>query len=212
MSFVENLARAALGMAVLIGICYLLSKRRKYINWRTVFLALAMQVAFALLVLGVPIVNTAFDWIAKMFVAVLNYAQYGSEFLFGSLVTNTQSFGFIFAFQVLPTIIFFSAISSLLYYVGILQIVVKGMAWVMAKTLRLSGRIDFFQTHMKPKIRHECFQIVRTSFPDEKEWPHRILSSLWACDIKNPMNSDVFSFSPVTRMCNVLINALHRDI
>ena len=139
MSFVENLARAALGMAVLIGICYLLSKRRKYINWRTVFLALAMQVAFALLVLGVPIVNTAFDWIAKMFVAVLNYAQYGSEFLFGSLVTNTQSFGFIFAFQVLPTIIFFSAISSLLYYVGILQIVVKGMAWVMAKTLRLSG-------------------------------------------------------------------------
>src|SRR5688572_2887928 len=139
MSFLENLARAALGMAVLIGICYLLSKRRKYINWRTVFLALAMQVVFAVLVLGVPIVNSAFDWIAKMFVAVLNYAQYGSEFLFGSLVTNTQSFGFIFAFQVLPTIIFFSAISSLLYYAGILQIVVKAMAWVMAKTLKLSG-------------------------------------------------------------------------
>jgi concentrative nucleoside transporter, CNT family len=139
MSFIEDLARAALGMAVLIGICYLLSKRRKFINWRTIFLALAMQVLFAVLVLGVPIVNTAFDWIAKMFVAVLNYAQYGSEFLFGSLVTNTQTFGFIFAFQVLPTIIFFSAISSLLYYAGILQIVVKGMAWVMAKTLRLSG-------------------------------------------------------------------------
>jgi CNT family concentrative nucleoside transporter len=139
MAFIENLGRAALGMAVLIGICYLLSKKKKYINWRTIFLALAMQVIFAVLVLRVPFINTAFDWIASMFVKILQFARYGSEFLFGSLVTNTDSFGFIFAFQVLPTIIFFSALSSLLYYAGILQIVVKGMAWIMAKTLKTSG-------------------------------------------------------------------------
>jgi CNT family concentrative nucleoside transporter len=70
---------------------------------------------------------------------VLQYAQYGSEFIFGDLVTKTDTFGYIFAVQVLPTIIFFSALSSLLYYLGILQMVVKGMAWVMAKTLKLSG-------------------------------------------------------------------------
>src|SRR5688572_24514308 len=139
MNFIETLGRAALGMAVLMGVCYLLSKKRKHINWRTIFIALAMQIVFAVLVLKVPFINTAFDWLATMFVKVLQYARYGSEFLFGSLVTNTDSFGFIFAFQVLPTIVFFSALSSLLYYAGILQIVVKGMAWVMAKTLKTSG-------------------------------------------------------------------------
>src|SRR5687767_3678458 len=139
MTFIENLGRAALGMAVLIGACYLLCKKKNQINWQTIMLALAMQIVFAVLVLKVPFVNIAFEWIAWVFVKVLQYARYGSEFLFGSLVTNTQSFGFIFAFQVLPTIIFFSAISSLLYYAGILQIVVKAMAWVMAKTLKLSG-------------------------------------------------------------------------
>lgn len=139
MSFIENLGRAALGMAVLIGACYLLSKSKKQINWRTIMLALTMQIVFAVLVLRVPFINSAFDWLASIFVKVLQYARYGSEFLFGSLVTNTDSFGFIFAFQVLPTIIFFSALSSLLYYAGVLQLVVKGMAWVMAKTLKISG-------------------------------------------------------------------------
>ena len=122
-----------------MGVCYLLSKKRKHINWRTIFIALAMQITFAVLVLKVPFINTAFDWLATVFVKVLQYARYGSEFLFGSLVTNTESFGFIFAFQVLPTIIFFSAVSSLLYYAGILQVIVKAFAWVMSKTLKLSG-------------------------------------------------------------------------
>ncbi|MEO5905762.1 MAG: Na+ dependent nucleoside transporter N-terminal domain-containing protein, partial [Saprospiraceae bacterium] len=139
MSWTESLMRAILGMTVFIAICYMLSKKKKFINWRTIGLALAMQVVLALLILKVPLFNTAFDWIATMFVKVLQYAQYGSEFLFGDLVTKTDSFGYIFAVQVLPTIIFFSALSSILYYFGLLQIIVKGMAWVMTRTLKLSG-------------------------------------------------------------------------
>src|SRR5687768_3852441 len=139
MSWIESLGRGMLGMAVFIGFCYLLSKKKRYINWPMIGLALAMQIVLALLILKVPLINTAFDWIATMFVKVLQFAQYGSEFLFGDLVTKTDSFGYIFAVQVLPTIIFFSALSSILYYFGLLQIVVKGMAWVMTKTLKLSG-------------------------------------------------------------------------
>ncbi len=139
MNGIESLGRGALGMICLLGICYLLSKNRKSINWQTIGIALGMQVVFALLILKVPFFNTAFEWLASMFVGILQYAQYGSEFLFGDLVTKTNTFGYIFAVQVLPTIIFFSALSSVLYYVGLLQIVVKGMAWVMAKTLKLSG-------------------------------------------------------------------------
>lgn len=139
MSLIESLGRALLGMAVFMGICYLLSKKKKHINWRTIFLALVMQIALALLILKVPFVNSGFDWIATMFVKVLQYAQYGSEFLFGDLVKKTDSFGYIFAVQVLPTIIFFSALSSILYYFGLLQLVVRGMAWVMTRTLKLSG-------------------------------------------------------------------------
>lgn len=126
-------------MAIFIGICYMLSKKRKHINWPTIGIALVMQIIIAILVLKVPFVNLIFDWLAQVFVKILQYARYGSEFLFGDLVTNTDSFGYIFAVQVLPTIIFFSALSSVLYYVGLLQIVVKGMAWVMAKTLKISG-------------------------------------------------------------------------
>jgi CNT family concentrative nucleoside transporter len=139
MSWIESLGRGILGMAFLIGICYLLSKKKKDIRWRTIFYALGMQIILALLILKVPFINTAFDWMASMFVKVLQYARFGAEFLFGSLITKTDSFGYIFAVQVLPTIIFFSALSSLLYYFGILQLVVKGMAWLMARTLKLSG-------------------------------------------------------------------------
>ena len=139
MSWIESLGRGLLGMAVFIAMCYALSKKKKNINWRTISLALLMQVVLALLILKVPFVNTAFDWIASMFVKVLQYSQFGAEFLFGDLVKKPESFGYIFAVQVLPTIIFFSALSSILYYFGLLQVVVKGMAWVMTRTLKLSG-------------------------------------------------------------------------
>jgi len=139
MTTIESIGRALLGMGVLLGICYLLSKKRQQINWRTIGMALTLQIILAVLILKVPFVNVAFDWLASMFVKVLQFAQYGAEFLFGPLVTKSSSFGYIFAVQVLPTIIFFSALSSILYYLGILQVVVKAMAWVMARTLRISG-------------------------------------------------------------------------
>lgn len=139
MNWIESLGRGMLGMAVFIGLCYVLSKKRKHINWRTVFMALGMQVILALLILKVPLISAAFDWIASVFVKVLQFSQFGAEFLFGDLVTKTNTFGYIFAVQVLPTIIFFSALSSILYYFGVLQWVVKGMAWVMTRTLKLSG-------------------------------------------------------------------------
>jgi CNT family concentrative nucleoside transporter len=87
----------------------------------------------------VPFINSAFDWIADKFAKLLQFSAAGAEFLFGGLISNTESFGYIFAFQVLPTIVFFSAISSMLYYFGILQKVVYGLAWVMSKTMGLSG-------------------------------------------------------------------------
>ncbi len=139
MTWIESLGRAALGMAFLIGVCYLLSKKKSQINWRTIILALLMQITLAVLILKVPFVNSTFDWLASIFVKILQFAQYGAEFIFGSLVTRTDTFGYIFAVQVLPTIIFFSALTSLLYYMGILQVLVKGMAWVMSRTLKLSG-------------------------------------------------------------------------
>ncbi len=131
--------RGFLGLAVLIGICYVLSADRKNINWRTVLVGLAMQFVLALAILKIPFVSVAFDYIASFFTKVLDFTRAGSEFMFGSLVTNMDGFGYIFTFQVLPTIIFFSALSSILYYIGFLQIIVKGMAYVMSKTMGLSG-------------------------------------------------------------------------
>jgi CNT family concentrative nucleoside transporter len=139
MDLLLSLGRAILGIGVFLGICYFLSMKRSAIRWQTVFMALGLQIGFAVLVIKVPFINSAFDWLASMFVGVLQYSRFGAEFLFGSLITRSDSFGYIFAFQVLPTIIFFSALSAILYYFGILQWVVKGMAWVMTKTLKLSG-------------------------------------------------------------------------
>ena len=139
MEFLENLGRGILGMASLLGICYLLSSDRKNISWKVVTMGTLLQVVLALLILKVPFVSVGFDWVASMFEKTLRFAQAGAEFLFSGLVTDTSKFGYIFAFQVLPTIVFFSALSSMLYYFGILQRIVYGMAWVMAKSMGLSG-------------------------------------------------------------------------
>ncbi|HCY24822.1 MAG TPA: Na+ dependent nucleoside transporter, partial [Cryomorphaceae bacterium] len=131
--------RTLLGIAVLTAILWLFSSNKKAINWWTVIKGLGLQFLLAVAVLKVPGFSWAFDKFSVAAVTVLDFTREGSEFLFGGLVTNTESYGYLFAFQVLPTIIFFSALTSLLYYFGILQKVVKGMAWVMRKTLNLSG-------------------------------------------------------------------------
>lgn len=139
MSIVTDILRGVLGIAILLGICWLISGAKKSINWRLVIMGIVLQFVLAILILKVPYVNLAFDWIAQMFERILRFSDDGAEFLFGSLITETNTFGYIFAFRVLPTIIFFSALSAILYHFGILQKVVKGMAWVMTRTMGLSG-------------------------------------------------------------------------
>ncbi len=135
----NSIGRGILGMIFLLLVCFLLSSNRRKINWKLVATGIAMQLVFAVLVLKVEFVAFGFDWISDKVVKFLNFSERGAEFLFGSLVTDQTTFGYIFAFKVLPTIVFFSAFTSLLYYLGILQKVVKGLAWFMSKTMHLSG-------------------------------------------------------------------------
>ncbi|MCB0706206.1 MAG: Na+ dependent nucleoside transporter [Saprospiraceae bacterium] len=138
MSFLIDLSRGALGIAVLILICYLLSTDRKAINWRLVSVGLVLQIVLALLILKVPFISGVFDGIAKGFVVLLGFTESGAKFLFGSLV-DSQSIGATFAFRILPTIVFFSAITAILYYFGILQVIIKAAAWVMSRSMGLTG-------------------------------------------------------------------------
>ncbi len=139
MEFINSLLRGSLGIAVMLGICYLLSVNRKKIDWRLVGSGIGLQVILAILILKVPGVSSVFDFIAGFFTEVLRYTTEGSEFIFGDLITKTDTFGYIFAFQVLPTIVFFSALSAVLYYLGILQKIIYGVAWLMKRTMRMSG-------------------------------------------------------------------------
>jgi len=141
-----DILRAVLGLAILVGIAYLLSGNKKAVSWRLVGVGVVLQVIIALLISKVPIVQQGFDMLSRGFVTFLNFALDGAEFLYGDLSKNSDnvegarhSLGFLFVFQALPTVIFFSSITAGLYYLGILQRVVYGFAWVMAKTMRLSG-------------------------------------------------------------------------
>ncbi|WP_299106655.1 nucleoside transporter C-terminal domain-containing protein [uncultured Tenacibaculum sp.] len=135
----SSLLRGALGMISLIVIAFLFSSNRRGIDWKTVALGLGFQLLIAIGVLKVPFVQKAFEFVGSIFVSVLDFTRAGSEFLFSGLVADMDSFGFIFAFQVLPTIIFFSALTSLLFYLGLIQKVVKGLAWLLSKSLKISG-------------------------------------------------------------------------
>ena len=134
----HSLWRGVLGMVALIFIAFLFSANRKAINWKTVGIGLAFQLLIAIGVLKVGFIKNGFETVGQLFVNVLEYTRAGSEFLFGGML-NINSFGFIFAFQVLPTIIFFSALTSVLFYFGIIQVVVKGMGWLLTKLLNVSG-------------------------------------------------------------------------
>lgn len=136
---ITDFLRGILGLVALVFITYLLSSKKKAIRWRLVINGILIQILFAFLILKVEVVRVAFDWMSSAFVTLLGFTQAGSSFLFAGLVTDTTSFGYIFAFQVLPTILFFSALTSLLFYFGILQKIVWLFAWIMKKTLRLSG-------------------------------------------------------------------------
>jgi CNT family concentrative nucleoside transporter len=141
-----DILRGLIGLLVLTGVAFLLSNNRKGIRWQTIGIGIALQILFGLAIFKVGFVNDGFAWVSGKFVAFLDFARQGAIFLFGGLSKNSfedpaagHSLGFLFAFQALPTVIFFSAVTTGLYYLGILQKIVYGFAWVMTRTMRLSG-------------------------------------------------------------------------
>ena len=134
-----SLWKGVLGMFSLLFISFLFSSNRKAINWKTVGIGLGFQLIIAIGVLKVSFVQNAFEGVGKIFVSILDFTKAGSKFLFEGLVVDMDTFGFIFAFQVLPTIIFFSALTSVLFYLGIIQKLVKAFGWMLSKLLKISG-------------------------------------------------------------------------
>ncbi len=151
MEFVFSLLRGALGLLLVLGIAFLFSNNKRKVNWKLVATGVTIQIVFAIFIihsetlrgwffpLGWP--KDIINWLGTAVVSLLGFTTEGAKFVFGKLAINSgpDSLGFYFAFQVLPTIIFVSCLTSVLYYLGILQLVVKGMAWVMSKLLGTSG-------------------------------------------------------------------------
>ncbi|WP_222983289.1 NupC/NupG family nucleoside CNT transporter [Flagellimonas meishanensis] len=137
----NSLARGALGMGVLVFIAFLFSSNRRAINWRTVGIGLGIQLLLAIGILKVPFIREFFTILGKLFNEILNFTIAGSQFLLGEnlLDINNPSVGYVFAFQILPTIIFFSALTSVLFYLGIIQKIVRALAWLLTKSLGISG-------------------------------------------------------------------------
>lgn len=135
-----SLWRGVLGMIVLLLIAYLFSANRKAINWKTTGIGLGIQLILAIGILKVSFIRDIFSFLGYLFNEILKYTIAGSEFLLGNLMNlENPNIGYVFAFQILPTIIFFSALTSVLFYLGIIQKIVKGLAWLLTKTLGISG-------------------------------------------------------------------------
>lgn len=132
--------RGIIGIAVLLAIAYLLSSKRTAVRWKTVFIGLALQFMLAFGVLRIEWVKQVFNFMGSFFTAILEFTESGSLFLFGNLMdASNPTIGYVFALQILPTIVFFSALTSILYYFGIIQRVVKALAWLLTKALGISG-------------------------------------------------------------------------
>ncbi|MBM3794228.1 MAG: NupC/NupG family nucleoside CNT transporter [Acidobacteria bacterium] len=127
-----------LGLAAILALAYLLSSNRRAVDFRVVTVGLALQLGFAFLVLNTP-VGVILQGASAAVNSIIHYAEEGSKFLFGPLGAASKEFGVIFAFQVLPIIIFVASLFSCLYYLGIMQIFVKAMAVAMYKLMRISG-------------------------------------------------------------------------
>ena len=135
----KSLWRGILGMFSLLVIAFLCSSNRRAIPWNTVGIGLMFQLIIAIGVLKIEFIRSIFEFIGKLFVKILDFTQAGSKFLFEGLVVDLDTFGFIFAFQVLPTIIFFSALTSVLFYLGLIQKAVRLLGLLLSKVLGISG-------------------------------------------------------------------------
>ncbi len=126
------------GLALLVGMAWLFSNNKRAVDWKLVATGVTLQIAFATLVLRVPGGRDVFDALGRAFVRILGFVAAGSNFIFGGLM-DTSKYGFIFAFQVLPTIIFFASLMGVLYHLNVMQAVVRAMAWAITKVMRVSG-------------------------------------------------------------------------
>ena len=134
----ESLFRGLIGMSVLIFVAFLLSNNRRAINWKTASFGLILQIILAVAVLKISWVKLMFEYAGKIFVKILDFTMEGTKFLFGDLV-SVDNFGNVFIFSILPTVIFFAALTSILFYFGIIQKVVKLIAIILSKVLGVSG-------------------------------------------------------------------------
>ena len=132
-----EIARGILGILVLLAITYLVSMDRKSVNWRLVSTGVILQVVMAFLLIRVEIIRTFFGYFVDFFLLIIDNATEAAKFMFGDLAVSGEPYGF--AFSVLPILVFFSALSSVFYYLGILQKIVYGFAWIMNKTIKISG-------------------------------------------------------------------------
>jgi concentrative nucleoside transporter, CNT family len=128
-----------LGIMVLLSLAYLFSTNRRAIRMKTVLWGLGLQFAFAFLVFKWDVGQTAMKHAGDKVTQLLSYSFAGSEFVFGTLGASKSNLGFFFAFQVLPTIIFVSALFAVLYHVGVMQLIIKAMAWAMNRFMGVSG-------------------------------------------------------------------------
>jgi CNT family concentrative nucleoside transporter len=135
---IGNIAFGLFGLLVLLSLAWVLSLERRAVNWKLVAGGIGLQLFFAIIVILVPGGRAMFDFLSSLFVKVVGFALVGSQFIFNDLA-DASKFGFVFAFQVLPTIIFFAALMGVLYHLGFMQKIVQGMAWVMQKILGVSG-------------------------------------------------------------------------
>lgn len=135
---ISSIAFGLFGLAVLISVAFAFSSNKRDVDWRQISAGVGLQIVFAVIVILVPGGREFFNVISSIFVKIIDFALVGGQFIFGDLANNSK-FGFIFAFQVLPTIVFFASLMSVLYHIGIMQKIVQAMAWVMLKLLRVSG-------------------------------------------------------------------------
>tara|TARA_X000000368_G_C23049546_1_gene720708 strand:+ start:923 stop:2302 length:1380 start_codon:yes stop_codon:yes gene_type:complete len=134
----ESLTRGLIGMLVLILIAFFFSNNRKAINWKTASIGLIIQIILAIAVLKINWIKMIFESAGRVFVKILDFTMEGTKFLFGDLV-SVENFGNVFIFSILPTVIFFAALTSILFYFGVIQKVVKVMALLLSKLLGVSG-------------------------------------------------------------------------
>ena len=135
---IESIFRGILGMTILLGLSYAISVNKKAIKWKTVFLGLLMQLTIAIGVIKITWISNVFEFFGSFFIKILEYTEAGTNMLLGDF-SNVEKTGYIFAFQVLPVIIFFSALTSIGYYFGVIQKIVRGLAWGLTKLLNITG-------------------------------------------------------------------------